>query len=87
MMGISNNIPIISNILSIPRCQDEFAFFGTNDRPCLVTDDPLDNAYPPELSQVESIDNDYPPDHYDPLVEGIDPMLDSPLGHNLPDDT
>ena len=66
-----------------------FFFFGNNGKLCLATDDslPLDYEYHPELSQVKSIYDKYPPDHYDPLVDGVDPTLDSPLGNHLPDNT
>ena len=41
---------------------DELSFFGSNGNPDPITDDLLDTASPPELSQVESIDDDeYPP--------------------------
>jgi hypothetical protein len=57
----------------------------SNGNPGPVTDDALDTAYPPELSQVESIDDAYPPAQYDPPVDGVDPTLDSPLGDHMPD--
>jgi hypothetical protein len=34
---------------------DELSFFGSDVNPGPVTDDALDTAYPPELSQVESM--------------------------------
>jgi hypothetical protein len=55
----------------------------SNGNPNPVTDDPLDTAYPPELSQVESIDDEYPPAQYDPLVDSINPTLDSPIGNHM----
>ncbi len=42
---------------------DELAFLGTNGKSCRVTDDPLADAYPPEASQVDQLDDEYPPDH------------------------
>ncbi len=63
-----------------------FSFFCSNGNPGgPITDDALDTAYPPELSQVESIDDAYPPAQYDPPVDGIDPTLDSPLGDHMLD--
>ncbi len=56
---------------------DELSFFGSNGNPCPITDDPLDTACPPELSQDESIDNEYPPAQYYLPVDGVDPTLDS----------
>ena len=39
-----------------------------------------DKVYPPEVSPVESLGHEYPPDPYAPSVEGIGPAtLDSPL--------
>ncbi len=64
---------------------DELSFFGSNGNPGTVMDDPVDIAYPPELSQVESIDDEYPPAQYDPPVDGIDPTLDSPIRNHMPD--
>ena len=66
---------------------DEISFFGSNGNPGPVTDDPLDTAYPPELSQVESIDDEYSPAQYDPPIDSVDPTWDSPLGNHMPDDT
>ena len=41
---------------------DELSVFGSNGNPFTVSDDLLGTASPPELSQVESIDDDeYPP--------------------------
>jgi hypothetical protein len=48
-------VATISSIISDAKFMDECALFGTNGKTCLVMDDPLDNAYPPDLSQVESI--------------------------------
>jgi hypothetical protein len=42
---------------------DELAFLGTNGKPCLAMDDLLDNVYSPEISQVDPLDDEYPPDH------------------------
>ena len=66
---------------------DELSFFGSNGNPGPVMDDPLDTAYPPELSQVESIDDAYPPAQYDPPVDGIDPTLDSLIKYHMKDGT
>ncbi len=40
---------------------DELSFFGSNGNPVPVMDDLLDTASPPELSQVQSIDDDESP--------------------------
>jgi hypothetical protein len=66
---------------------NELSFFGSNGNPGPVMDDLLDTAYPPELSQVESIDDEYPPAQYDPPVDGVDPTLDSPIRNHMPDGT
>ena len=82
------SIATISSIVSDAKFINELAFFGTNGKPCLVTDDSLDNAHPPEVSQVvEPINNEYPPDHYDPPVEGNDPMFDSSVENHLSNGT
>ncbi len=64
-----------------------FFYFGFNGNSGPIMDDPLDTAYPPELSQVESIDDEYPPAQYDPLVDGIDPTLDSLIKYHMKDGT
>jgi hypothetical protein len=46
------SIAMIDSIVSDAKYMDELAFLGTNDKPCLAVDDPLDNAYPPEVSQI-----------------------------------
>ena len=74
----------IDSIISDAKYIDELAFFGTNGKPCLVTDDPLDDAYPPEVSQVDPFD-EYPRDHYGSPVEGIAATLHSPLNAHLLD--
>ena len=66
----------------------ELSFFGSNGNPAPVTDDLVDTASPPELSQVESIDDDeYPPAQYDPPVDDVNPTSDSPTGNHMPDGT
>jgi hypothetical protein len=66
---------------------DELSFFSSNGNPGPVMDDPLDTLYPPELSWVESIDDEYPPAQYDPPVDGVHPTLDSPVENHMPDGT
>ena len=40
---------------------------------------------PPELSQVESIDDDeYPPAQYGPPVGDVNPTSDSPIRNHMP---
>ena len=56
-----------------------FCFFCSNGT--------LDTVYPPEVYQVELIDNEYPLDHYDLPVEDIQPTMDSPLENRLSDGT
>ncbi len=64
---------------------DEFSFFGQNGNPNPVTDDLLDTPSPPELSQVESLDDDeYPLAQYGPLVDDVNPTLDIPIGNHMP---
>jgi hypothetical protein len=48
------SVASINSIISDAQFMDEFSFFGTNDNPDPVTDNPLDTISPPELSQVES---------------------------------
>ncbi len=48
-----------------------FSFFCSNGT--------LDTVYPPDVYQVEPIDNEYPPDHYDLPVEDIQPTMESPV--------
>jgi hypothetical protein len=67
------SIATINSIVSDAKFMDELSFFGTIGKPCLVTVDPLDD--------------EYPPDHYDSPVDGIDPGLDSPLNAHLSDGT
>jgi hypothetical protein len=81
------SVASINSIPSDAQFMDELSFFGSNGNPGPITDDALDTAYPPELPQVESIDDAYPPAQYDPPVDGIDPTLDSPLGDHMPDGT
>jgi hypothetical protein len=45
----------IDPIFSDAQFMDELSFFGFNGNPAPLTDDLLDTASPPELSQVESI--------------------------------
>ncbi len=47
LKGIS--IATINSIVSDAKYTYELSFFDTNGKPCLVMDDPLDNAYPPEV--------------------------------------
>ncbi len=79
-------VTTINSIISNAKYISDLAFFGTNGKPCLVTDDPLDNGYPPEVSQVDPFDA-YPTDHQDSLVDGIAITLDSPLNAHLSDGT
>ena len=79
-------VTTINSIISNAKYIGDLAFFGTNGKPCLVTDDPLDDAYPPEVSQVDPFD-EYPRDHYGSPVEGIAATLHSPLNAHLLDGT
>jgi hypothetical protein len=76
------DIPVasIDSIIFDAQFMDELSFFGSNSNPCPITDDPLDTACPPELSQDESIDNEYTPAQYYPPVDYVDPTLDSTEG-------
>jgi hypothetical protein len=72
------SVTSIDSIVSDAQFMDELSFFGSSGNPCPVTDDPLlDTECPPELSQDESIDNEYPPAQYYPPVDSADPTLDS----------
>ena len=67
---------------------DELYFFGSNHNPDPTTDDLLDTVSPPELSQVESIDDDeYPPAQYDSPVDNVNPTSDSLIGNHMSDGT
>ncbi len=81
------SITSIDSIVLDAQFMDELSFFGSNGNPGPGIDDPLDTAYPPELSQVESVDDEYPSAQYDPPVDGVDPTLDSPIGNHMPDGT
>ena len=63
----------IDSIILDAQFMDELSFFHSNGNPDPATDDPLDTVYPHELSQVESINDEYPPAQYDPPVDGINP--------------
>jgi hypothetical protein len=52
------SVASINSIVSDAQLMDEFSFFGSHGNPDPVTDDLLDRKSPPELSQVESIDDD-----------------------------
>jgi hypothetical protein len=49
------SVASINSIALDAQFMDELSFFGFNGNPGPVTDDALDTAYPPELSQVESM--------------------------------
>jgi hypothetical protein len=66
------SVASIDSIASDSQFMDELSFFGSDGNPGPVTNDALDTAYSPELSQVESIDDAYPPAQYDPPVDGVD---------------
>jgi hypothetical protein len=59
------SIAMIDCIISDAKYMDEVAFLGTNGKPCLAMNDPLNNLYPPEVSQVDPLEDEYPPDHSD----------------------
>ena len=82
------SIASINSIVLDAQIMDVFSFFGSNGNPDPVTDDLLDTASPPELSQVESIDDDeYLPAQYGPPVDNINPTLDLPIRNHMPDGT
>jgi hypothetical protein len=59
------SVASIDSIVSDAHFMEEFSFFGCNGNPDPVTDDLLDTVSPPELSHIESIDDDeYPPAQY-----------------------
>ncbi len=49
------SVASINSIALDAQFMDELSFFGSNGNPGPITDDALDTAYPPELSQVESM--------------------------------
>ncbi len=70
------DIPVasINSFILDAQFMDENSFFCSNSNPDPVTDYLLNTMSPPELSQVESIDDDeYPPAQYDPTVNNVDP--------------
>ena len=82
------SVASINSIVLVAQFMDELFFFGSNGNLDPVMDDLLDTASPPELSQVESIDDDeYPPAQYDPLGDNINPTSDSPFGNHMLDGT
>jgi hypothetical protein len=63
-MGMTDiSITMINSIVSDAKYMNEFAFLGTSSKPCLATDDPLYKSCPPEVSLVDPVDDEYPPDH------------------------
>ena len=64
---------------------DEFSFFGSNGTPDPVTDDLLDTTSPPELSPVQSFDDDaIPPAEYGPPEDALTSASDTPVETNMP---
>ena len=55
------SVASIDSIVLDAQFMDELSFFGSNGNPAPVMDDLLDTASPPELSQVQSIDDDESP--------------------------
>jgi hypothetical protein len=81
------SISSIDSIVLDAQFMDELSFFGSNGNHGPVTNDPLDTAHPHELSQVESIDDEYPPAQNESPVDGVNPTLDSPIVNHMPDGT
>jgi hypothetical protein len=78
------SVTSIDSIVSDAQFMDEFSFFGSNVNPNPVMDDLLDTVSPPELSHVESLDDDeYPPAQYGSQVVDVNPTLDSPIGNHM----
>jgi hypothetical protein len=85
--GSKGHSATFDTVVSDAKYMDELAFFGTSGKLCLVTYDPLNNSYPPGVSQVDPLYDEYPPDHYGSPVDGIDPTLDFPLNAHLSNGT
>ena len=82
------SVASINSIVLVAQFMDELFFFGSNGNLDPVMDDLLDTASPPELSQVESIDDDeYPPAQYGHPVDDVNPTLESPIGNHMPNGT
>jgi hypothetical protein len=78
----------IHSIIYDAQFMDEFSFFGSNGNPDPVTDDLLDTMSPPELSPVQSLDDDeIPPAKYGPPVDAVNSTSDTPMGKHMPNDT
>ncbi len=76
------SIATTNSIVSDAKYMDELAILGTNNRHCPATNDPLDNAYPPEVSQVDPVETNI---LLMTPVDTFDPTLDSPLNAYLSD--
>ncbi len=66
---------------------DGFSFFGSNGSPNPVMDDLLDTTSPPELSPVQSLDDEIPPAKYGPPVDAVTSTSDTPMGNHMPNGT
>ena len=75
----------IDSIISDAQFMDEFSFFGSNGTPDPVTDDLLDTTSPPELSPIQSFDDDaIPPAEYGPPEDALTSASDTPVETNMP---
>ena len=78
----------IDSIVSDAQFMDEFSFFGSNGTPDPVTDDLLDTTSPPELSPVQSFNDDaIPPAEYGPPVDAFTSASDTPMENHMPNGT
>jgi hypothetical protein len=78
----------INSIISDAQFMDEFSFFGSNGNPDPVADDLLDTRSPPELSPVQSLDDDeIPPAKYGPPVDAVNSTSDTSIENHMPNGT
>jgi len=75
----------IDSIVSDAQFMDEFSFFGSNGTPDPITDDLLNTTSPPELSPVQSFDDDVIPlAEYGPPEDALTSASDTPVETNMP---
>jgi hypothetical protein len=78
----------IDSIVLDAQFMDEFSSFGSNGNPDPIMDDLLDTTSPPELSSVQSLDDDeISPAKYGPLADAVNSTSDTPMGNHMPNGT
>ena len=58
------SVASINSIVLDAQFMDELSFFGSNGNPDPAMNNQLDTVYHPELSQIKSLDDEYPPAQY-----------------------